>query len=300
MGQENRKVNFWNKLWGVFGKFALLIGAIWGCVQLWTYFTTDTSYEVEISGNHYNFLQPHDVELLMYDYYSILALDKSYCSVVSPKGVSINALKELAKKDKNDQRFGIFINNYESYHSYYAENALYKKYKSFWWFDVTNKGSKPLEDLNLELPFSGYYLITQPNEKSESGSFTNRISLKELRPTYSIKIYLWVSDDNVTSEYDKEKVRITHKYGSANVDYPIAASGLNAWDIEYGHLPLFFFFAFIAILLIISFTFGYTYGPKIDAYNNRIKLKQFEEMEKLKKDKEKENSQSDDLEQSTE
>jgi hypothetical protein len=282
MAQTNESKNL---LWSIIGKLALVLSILWILIQLYNNFFKKQDYECEAIGNHSIFEIPVHLQKTLNEYINVLAIDSALIETNNNKLIEkpISFLTKIIGNQNYQNELGI---QYDVllYKQIFEKKKDLEEYKSFWWFELTNSGNKPLEDLILELPFDGYYIINLANDKNIYGQYKHQIKIGELKTSYSVTIKVWRSDNLVFSdfEYDEEKTRFTHKYGSTEIKYPKEVSGILAWNSRNYNFPLIILIFILSLLYLIVFTLGVEYGPKITEKDNKKKLKEFEELQKLK------------------
>lgn len=279
--------------WSIIGKTALVLTIVWILIQMFNNFIKEPDYKLDANGNYARFQIPNDYNKVINEYVNILAIDSA---IVENKDKntfeSISYLKEISNNESILKEIGIDY-KIPYYSSVFRERLNIPVYKSYWWFSVTNTGSKPLEDLVLELPFNGYYSLNMTDKANYSSKYSQRIKIGELKPSYSAQIKVWSKDDvSLYPEFDEEKTRFTHKFGWDKIDYPKEVNGILAWNIKNDNFPLLIFSFLLIILLFVAFGLGIDYAPKYVEKEKKRKLKELEELEKLKKeDKESQNNE---------
>jgi hypothetical protein len=281
-----------NKFWDYFGKFAALIALTWGSIQIMN-FLFKKEYKANISGFHSEILLPTSNKLVLPD------IDKYEKEIIEDsifKMVIINREKTKASDFRNVNELSKYYEATRRNYSITTDNIYnfvipkvialnttainlniseLPKYSSLWTININNFGDKPLEDLFLELPFDGVYETTNSSDKTTvSGSYMKRINLSTLRPKYQISVKAWrinpFPDYPVYIDYynDEKESRITHKYGSFAIEYPIADTRFYNFCKKHDLL------VFYSIMFI--FSIGILWGSRIGARDKE------KEMNKLK------------------
>lgn len=280
MTQSKDPKNFWS----IIGKLALVLSISWILIQMYNNFLKRPDYAFDANGNHSVFELPNDLKMTLNEYINILAIDSAL--VENDNKLVKDPISSLAKLIQNQNYQGKLGINYKipHYKNLFEAKKVFHEYKSYWWFTLTNTGNKPLEDLTLELPFDGFFLINLKNENDISGYYRQQIKIGELKPSYSVTIKVWSVNefDSSYPEWDEEKTRFTHKYGWQKIEYPKEVMGVLAWNSKNNNFPLFIFIFVLLILFVIIFALGAEYGPKITEKEKKRKLKELEELEKLK------------------
>ncbi|WP_395052391.1 hypothetical protein [Flavobacterium sp.] len=251
---EYKNSNFWS----IFGKIAVLAGFLWAVTQLYNYYIKK-EYDAEANGKHCFYQTP---SIILRGYKNSLDY-KAVINSMSSKDLKIKFdIDTLVKEHKSDYQFDELFTKIDTLEIKYNPN---KDYGAFWYFTVTNNGNKSLEELALELPFEGYSKVFYPNSLVNTSVFKNKISLGELRPSYSIKIYCWINDpsyDDNYSYYEEEKSRFTHKNGWFKISYPVEANGLYAWNKRNYNGPFIVFCCFLYFSFIVIYKFGKVKGAE--------------------------------------
>jgi len=246
---ENRSI------WKTLGQIGALLTGLWVLIQIVTVFAKPSEYGIEAKGDHNNYsIAPHQFDILR-DYGRIRRLN--------PK------IKSIIRKADTSAKL-----NYEN-----------EKINQLWSFTITNVGSNPLEELTLELPFSGFYELKKQKGYYNNGKFKDRIIIGDLAPGYNINVKAFFNTHVPEySYYDEEKTRITHKYGWARIDYPVKSRGLWAWIHRNDYTPLFFFGFGILIIVLLVYDRGLKNGPKVERREKEKRLKELKELEKMKEE----------------
>lgn len=249
-----------------------------------TYFSKPKDYKMEISGNHYMYKTPNSYLAIMNEYNKIKSLDKSYLESINKISLPISDLLKFEKSAEATKNY-IFKSRLDNYTSEYGKIIKWENYNEMWTINIENTGAKPIEDLLVEIPFKGFYEVNKQKGNSSNGVFDNRIQIGTLDPGYSISIITWVDDVYSTQpEFNEEKTRITHKYGWQSINYPVKADGIIGWNIKNNNTPLIILIFIIVIIVVLAFGLGVDYGPKFLKKEKERKLKELQELEKLKKE----------------
>lgn len=264
-----------NGIWGALGKAGVLVGLIWGGIQIYNYVFKINDFEAETNGRHSSY---STTPILLKGFNANIDHQAIVKTIIDADGAlksyDYKALKKSVHKEYKYMSYGQNYDNLNPFNPYWQGD-----YSSIWSFKIKNIGSKPLEELALELPFNGYYKINFPDNTTKVDSFSNKINLKELRPSYEIFVTCWTDADSYDLESDEEKSRFTHKNGWFSISYPVEADGLYAWNIRNRGNPLLFFCALVIFLFIIVYASGEAAG----------KRKQKSEQENIQENKESEN-----------
>lgn len=261
MTAENKSTN---RFWGSLGKAGMLIGLIWGGIQIFSYVFKLDEYEVKVQGKH-SFYKT--APILLDGYENSIKYKAIVKTVIESDGSLKNyQLDTLFSEISNNFKYYTYDVNFRSYYPV-KDFSWDGDYNSAWEFKITNTGNKPLEELALELPFSGYYAVSFPNDVIKSGFFSNKINLGELRPSYEINIICWSSANYSYPEGDEEKSRFTHKNGWFRIEYPLQASTLDAWNQRNHNLPFLILIFMITFIVIILKSF-----KSSNVNNNQVKI----------------------------
>lgn len=244
-------------IWGWIGKIGALVALIWGIIQIITTALKVEEYEAEAKGNHTFYATSpvlHDCYTKNVDYRAIVK------TIIKEQG----ALKDfhldtlIWKYSKKENT------NFGYYQFKYRDKSLKSTgdYKEIWTFTIKNTGTKPIEELALELPFDGYYETTFPNKEIKSKNFKNRIELGELRPSYDITVYCWTEDELYYPEQGEAKTRFTHKNGWFPVSFAAQADGIYVWLMKYSDIVIFCTLVFLVVLFAVAFGLGESNGRK--------------------------------------
>lgn len=275
MNTNENKFNFW----GYIGKLGVLVALIWGVIQIFDYFSGEDDYKVVTSGKiSYYEVSPNQKKAFN-DYKNYKSIIKTLVENKIP--INSSDQNELLKCiEENNDRYRTVKDKYE-FNLKYSDNTNIEEFNEMWTFSIKNKSNKPLEDISLELPFGGYYKVILPNNNIKNGTFSNKIEIEDLKPSYDAVIMCWrnsyfASINNVRDAHDQEKTRFTHKYGWFSINYPVEATGIYAWNKRNDDIPLFIFI-FISIT-IIAIPFLYY----VDKQEKKKKKAEAEEKEKEK------------------
>ena len=271
-----------SNVWAIVGKMTAILTLFWIIVQLYSYFSSNNEYKISTYGRYSKFLIPNDYSKLINDYKAIIALDKAYVENVNEKGLSIEGLKKYLESDNRAELFDLSHEHYKNF----MNPVKINEYTYIFNFYIENQGNKPIEDLVLELPFSGYFHINREKGAFSEGSFTKHIDLGVLEPGYSINAHIWSNYPHSFSQYDEEKTRITHKYGWKRIKYPVEVKGIIAWSIRNDNFPFVIFLIIVFTLMALLFILGVEYGPLIRKREKERKLKEVIELEQLRKEAE--------------
>jgi hypothetical protein len=213
-----------SNLWSWLGKLSVVVTMIYASTEIYKNISKTPEHSAECVGHYHKYETAADFTFAANqnsEYKSALK------SEIEDKGLTkegdIDSLVSKIKADTtNSLRKSTFKSNVLELNNYGSE---YHSYKIFWEFFIANKGNKPLEDLILELPIEGYYKIVLPNNDVKTGSFKNRISLYDLKPSYSTSIMIWSElnyykfEDYGFPSVEKEG-KFTHKNGWFQIEYP--------------------------------------------------------------------------------
>jgi len=244
-----------SNIWGNIGKLGVLVTLIWGVIQIFEYFSGENDYKVVASGKiSYYEVSPNQKEAFN-DYKKFKLITKTLVDNEIP--INTSDLNELLKYiEGNNVKYGILKSEYE--YNKYSDNNI-EEYNEIWTFSIKNNSNKPLEEISLELPFNGYYKVILPNNNIKNGTFSNKVEIGDLKPSYDAIIMCWrnsysASITDAMYTYDQEKTRFTHKYGWFSIDYPIEATGIYAWFKRNDNI---YFFIFIFIITILAIPYLY-------------------------------------------
>lgn len=273
-----------NQFWSLLGKIALVLTVVWILIQMFNNFIKQPEYSIKAKGNYFKFQLPPEVNNRINEYANVLAIDSSFIEGKLSKK-SISELIKISKDKKRQEKIGIDY-KIPHYTNVFRRKLNIEKYESFWVFTIKNEGNKPLEDLILELPFDGYFSVIMKNKKTFSKQFKRQIKIGELKPSYLSTIKVWSTNSYMFPELDEEKTRITHKYGWEKINYPKEVSGILAWNSKNDNLPLILFVFILFILFILTYSYGLENGPKYAEKEKKKKMKELEDLMKLKEKEE--------------
>jgi hypothetical protein len=94
--------------------------------------------------------------------------------------------------------------------------------RSYWKFTVRNTGNKEAMELQLELPFSGIYLINKIGSQEPAKRFDKIIKdIGNIRPANEISIEIWTTDDydDYYKDYYKKRIKLTDSGGLIPISY---------------------------------------------------------------------------------
>jgi len=203
MTEKSTKNNYWT----IIGQIAALISIIWIVIQMFSFFNSKDNYSINISGNHSIFKIPEHIKQDLNNYKKTLTLYQTYRERIGGKIIPMSKLLKISEDKLKDPIF----------RSYYELNGYRIKSKSIdynelWIFNISNDGNNVIENLVLEVPFSGYYSTSPQVGKSENGNFKNRIKLMDLQPGYSINIYCWTKTSFPSGTYYNTLICIDHYF----------------------------------------------------------------------------------------
>lgn len=196
MKKANRKT-----LWNYIQNLGVLIAAIVGFTQIINLFNKPEDYSLEALGEHHPYKIASQHQSLIDDYKKIISLNKTYIKIINKNSTSIE------NPDTEEQ-----------------------KIDAFWTFAVKNTCKKPIENIKIEIPFEGYFELTNQNREIITKQFKNFISVGDLNPSYSIKVNAWANTYGSNLNFYEKETKITHKYGYENISYPIKTRGF--WGLS--------------------------------------------------------------------
>jgi len=258
MSADNKTNNgFWSSL----GKAGVLVGLIWGGIQIYNYFFKTGDFEAEANGRHTFY---KTAPIILDGYKQNINTRAIVKTVIDADGfLKTYNYEKLKHKIDDDYRYLAYSSNYDRINPVkdYRWNG---DFTTMWTFKIKNYGNKPLEELALELPFNGYYKVKFPDNTTKVDSFANKINLKELRPSYELSITCWTDNDTYDPESDEEKSRLTHKNGWFSISYPleVKADSIYALNTKYHGMPIFVFFVIVFFLFIVIYATGESNGLK--------------------------------------
>jgi hypothetical protein len=260
-----------NKFWDLFGKLAALIAVTWGSIQIFN-FVFKKEFKVDISGSHYEILIPTFNKLKLSYLDKEIITDSLYNMIIKNRekrtASSFRNLEEIKKYYKYLEKLDLS-----------TESPAYKicdflvprvvnlyipeltKYSSLWTIKIDNFGDKPLEDLFLELPFDGVFETTNTADRiTSNGSFVKRINLGTLRPKYQILVKAWRDEtwrSFIDNDRDEKRSRVTHKYGSFVIKYPIADTRFYTFFKKHQTIIFYSTLFLLCIIFIVGVSIGY-------------------------------------------
>lgn len=165
------------------------------------------------------------------------------------------------------------VNRYKD-SSYQISNSVFSKpnknfnYKTLYEFTIKNDGDISMEDLLFESGLGGYYKVISFPKEIKTNYFENNISLGDLRPTHSIKIYCWT--DNPPVKIILDNIKVTYKNGSIKVYFlPTNETLTNALRRDFYEKMLLMIMAFLALRTTIKN--NRVSNKKLDTILNTIK-----------------------------
>lgn len=264
------------KFWDLLGKLAALIAVTWGSIQILN-FVFKKEFKVDISGSHYEILIPTFNKLKLSYLDKEIITDSLYNMIIK------NREKRTASSFRNVEEIKKYYKYLDTLNQNYSITAykicdfvvprvvnLYipelTKYSSLWTIKINNLGDKPLEDLFLELPFDGVFETTNTADRiTSNGSFVKRINLGTLRPKYQILVRAWRNEPRMSfidNKSDEKVSRITHKYGSFVIKYPIADTGFYTFFKKHETIIFYSTLFLLCIIFIVGGFIGYSEKEK--------------------------------------
>lgn len=144
-------------------------------------------------------------------------------------------------------------------------------------FTISNTGDKEAQDINLELPRQGIYLIDKLGEPSKEADFKKIISVGKLNPGGRIKITTWNKDlSSDVNSWERADFRLTHTLGISEVDFLPENTTWIGW--MYETYPTFSFMLFVGVLILASWA-----GVSLGRANEQLKAQQAKKLEDDKK-----------------
>jgi hypothetical protein len=133
---------------------------------------------------------------------------------------------------------------------------------AFWQFTITNDGSRQVEGLAMEVPFSGYYQIYRAGEIAKASRIhEKKIDIGNLPPTATVRISVW-SDQAIdeTGHYfnlpGPEDIKLYAPAASFTITYPTKATGFSAIVARYWILFL------LVEMMVLMFIFVWYDGKR--------------------------------------
>ena len=232
-GEKKSSKNIW--VW--IGKVAVVIGVILGLLQIAQFFK-GAEYNISVEGEHSTLSLP-PIPDKEFDYLEkVINLD------------SLKSLLPVVKSESDRTQIAQFILTYFLV-KYDDIISLFSQFHSIWVFKIHNKGNKEVTSLNLELPFSGYYLRSQSGQKRVFSDFTDVIPLGSLRPRNEISVVVW--SDTRPESYLEENTRVTHSNGASTISYPYQVRGIFA-SIARNLFPLILLLCLLITVAATAFS----------------------------------------------
>jgi hypothetical protein len=258
-----------SQFWSWVGKAALLFTLIWVLIQLYNHFQT-SDYSICARGDYARFILPDSLE-------SELTNLRGFNQIGY-----IEKLLQNVKDRKNREDAAISIKDHLTNEYPSILNHNFGALRSVWFFEIKNEGKKEVKELQLELPFDGFYKIFPAGETPLDESFDLRIMLSRakqeevfsrfsrivkvasLRPSNIISVMAW-GDVPPLEAYAKDS-KVTYSEGAYAISYPVKVRAWWGWlytsNERSGGLLFFYVIAAILILLILVFYVG-THFPKL-------------------------------------
>jgi hypothetical protein len=222
------------KFWAWIGKIATLAGLIWILIQGISFFSKK-DYKIEAFGDYSEFSLPYSLIPNLRDFVNSFEYD---------------SLQLLVKVKYKGDKHEILENVLKYFYSRFPSRILNRSadLNSYYFFTIKNSGNKEVNEIILELPFNGFFLISKAGSKPEFGEFEEKIIIGSIRPSNEVKVDVWTSWNGY---FDKSKTKITHPNGVVKITYPRRVRGLLAFVDEYSLLIIFLFVATSMIALIL-------------------------------------------------
>jgi hypothetical protein len=240
-----------SQLWSWVGKVAVLFGLLWVLIQLYNHFK-GSDYSLSAYGDYAEFIFPGSLESELQNLQKFNNLQH------------IEELLQDVKNDKIREHAALSIKKHfaNEYPSILAGDL--PRLESLWFFEIKNEGKKEIKDLELELPFSGYYKtypigervldpwfklrirsrelnhLISHGEKQEPvlSGFDRNVRIPSLRPSNIISIIVWSRAP--ASEIYAKDTKVTSSEGVYAISYPTKVRGVWGWlyvlSAKLGHL----------------------------------------------------------------
>jgi len=226
-----------SKVWGIVGKVSSVLVVLWTLIQIYNG-VVKSQFSAIITGDHNNISYPPSLiqdknKLFNYEYF-LYNFSFKATNVTSNRQFDslLNASNEQNKKEIDKKLFFLYSDKFNPH--------------TMWTFSIKNDGNNPLEELSLELPFSGEYRLASPDSGEIIGTFSNRIKLGTLNPSLTYYLTIWTDESSNYSGYNEENCRVNHKFGTFDISFPYKTGGIIAKIFK-----LDFFLIFISILVVI-------------------------------------------------
>lgn len=235
-----------------------LAGLIYSSIQIYNYFLSTKDYYLVAKASYSKFAYPPDY---------LNSLDR-FNNEFKPE--SLEKILPNSKFDPYD------------FYRFYTEsnfnktNDNLKEIDSYWKFEIINQGNKEVKNINLDLPFDGYYSITNPRGEQVNSSFNRNISIGTLRPSNKTEIKIWsngyISSSIGSSLYfsDPDDIKLTYSEGIINIKYEYPNMGIGSWFYRNGNKILTWFFIIFIGITILQIIFN---SKALFNFNNKEKNK---------------------------
>jgi hypothetical protein len=168
-------------LYLIIGAFLTVLGLIF--YHLWE---SNLSFNMEIIGSYQTFDMP----------FSFFKSNEDY-KKMSDYSELEKKFPDLENVKQNDGSGVVY-----SLSSYFKEATLsaqinkFELYDSLWTFEIHNKGKSKINNLVLNIPFGGFYEVSDIDKKLISngflnGSRANKINIESMSPDDKINIKIW-------------------------------------------------------------------------------------------------------------
>lgn len=127
---------------------------------------------------------------------------------------------------------------------------------------LLNAGSKQVDDLILEVPFSGVAVVSRIGEPSVYLEFDRKFKVGTLRPSNEVQCVLW-SYHSLIDSYDEEKIKFTHSAGVVPVTFSKRLTGIPAWIGANFWSLVFALVPPIVLVLILSSAIWALHGSEV-------------------------------------
>lgn len=245
MDNNIKEKQFWPKFWSFAGKTSVILGIIWLIIEIGRYLFND-NFSAEVLATYTEVPQIKKItdnqkDILQYEF-----VVKNINRLKLPFDSTIIVDSNIVKQ---------YVAEHQSYFdSYFISYAKKYSVDKFYTYKISNNGEKPIEDINITLPFAGEYEMLLQDNQTKNGLFENRIIIGTLNPSYSVTVYIWSNSLLIGPIFSGEKGSVNHKYGTFEVEYPVISRGLTARLLK---MDWYYFFMFTLLIFYLLFWFFY-------------------------------------------
>ncbi len=231
--------------WAVVGKVAVIIGIILGCIQIFKYVSTDGPV-LRAQGSL------HPV------HYSPRALERDK---VEPQTIDLYLPYDLKDHEAVAKKVAEDINSNLIYRDSELQTLSQNTVAEI---NISNNGNREAQDVTIEFPTSGFYALERVGEATKKDNFDRIIKVGNIRSNNTTSLLVWPKS---FSEYQEDKVKVTHTLGATDIDFAMA---INGWSALPFHWPMGTVLILI-LLTLLAYGFGASAQKKTVTSNEPTK-----------------------------